>query len=424
MNKNILYIVIILAIIGSSCSEGKDDQIKKISLNSLNIADAKSIFKKTSGDTDTKSDAGSGVYWKIDKNGKESKLVLSDDNNTVHDDIKILGLKKISDEILLLLIRGKYTTSIIDENGKVQITPNIQTGLFFANTETERLFEYQGVYYDVMWNILEFVIYHPNSVPKEDNDGNIYMLSDHNQVVKLDPNTYTLSLELPDNQACCYFDITSDGFIFYSNSKIRGARVKCPGDRIVILDHSAFMCNDEIFTSDGNDIYQWSKIGNNNLKREFVCEFLESEYSLEAVIENHANNSVLLNTAENVVVEFDGVNKPEIIKDFPVEFFSFGSDPLYRDGCKEARTKNALYIYADSELTKLDLSTYQASIIPTTGIEIHNITYDERYNGFSFTGIRYDDGKNIIGSISVTDEITTELSLDSGEKAIALVELF
>ena len=209
MKKQLLSIAIALMAIVTSCEEkGGDGQ--KISLHSLNVADAQSIFKKTG--EGTKSGSGEESYWKIDKSGKESKLVLSDANGTNQGDVKIISLLKLSDEILLLNIRGRYTSIMEDEGGEYETT-TWKDGLFFANTKTERLFELPGSHGDKMWDDVWSLSSSDYVDVKEDKDGMIYMKSRYKQIIKLDTRSYTLSYELPDNQDVMEFDVTSEGFI-------------------------------------------------------------------------------------------------------------------------------------------------------------------------------------------------------------------
>ena len=163
----------------------------------------------------------------------------------------------------------------------------------------------------------------------------------------------------------------------------------------------------------------------------FVCEFYhksdsgpdyDREYSIWNSIKNHVKNTVLLYEGGYRVFEFDGINTPTLIEDFPEQFQYFReNDQQYKN---RAITKNALYMFEKTELHRLDLTTYQASVVPTPDSEIQVITSDKNTAGFSFTGIRYADGKNIIGSLSATGEVKTELSFDNGVKAVNLIEIF
>lgn len=198
MKKQLLFIAIALVAIVTSCEKkGGDDEAQKISLNSLNIADAKSIFKKTGEGTKTGSDGGS--YWKIDKSGNESKLVLSDANNTAQGDVEIKSLVKLSDEILMLRVQGSYTSIVVDEGGESEMTA-WKEGIFFANTTTERLFELPGAYGDEMFETMSNLSNSNYIDVEEDEGGMIYIRYDDRQIVKLDTRSFVLSYVLPDNQ--------------------------------------------------------------------------------------------------------------------------------------------------------------------------------------------------------------------------------
>ena len=399
MKKQLLFISIALMAIVTSCDKS-GEEVQKISLQSLNISDAKSIFLKI--DTNVNYDSGYS-YWKIDKSGKESKLVLSDANNTAHADIEIKSLVKLSDEILLFKIEG--TTW--------------RKGLFFANTSTGKLFEVLSVNSDAMLSALGSISNSAYVDVKEDGEGMLYMI-DGEQIIKLNTRSFQLSFELPDNQYVTNFNLTSGGFILFGSLSNREVKVRCPGSKIVPLGGFSFMCNDRIYSIEGGNIYQWKTVGTNNLDRVFICEF-DISNSIYRIVENHVKNTVILYAGFDDVFEFDGINSPILIEDFPEAFRNFGeNDSQYSN---RARTNSALYIYEAGKLNRLDLATYKMSLIPTTEFEIQFITSDERQPGFSFTGMRYVDGKNIIGKLS-SGVIETELSLDNGVKAVNLIEIF
>ena len=424
MKKLLLSVSIILLTLATGCSKD-EGSTNKISLQSLNIGDAKSIFKKSSDGT--RSGSGDGSYWKIDKSGNESKLVLTDDVGNIHNsDFQIKNLVKLSDDFLLL-----YTDGFVPTGGEGN-EQTIKHFLFIANTTTERLFEIPGynIYthsgdemFDAVQSIVQFSF--KNDI-KQAADGNIYMLSGNDNIIKFDTNKLTFGFCLPDGQEIYSFDITSDNFIAYDNYAANNFKVKCTGSRIVPIAGTGFILNDEIYSHENKHIYHWKRISDNDLEKIEVCEFYEKEYDREIeiniynVIENHVKNTVIFHTNGALFFEFDGINTPTLIETIPNEFIYFGTS---YDNI-ETTTKDALYMFEDNKLLKLDLATYQSTTVPTTDVEIQSMTSDIRESGFSFTGISYTNGKNIIGNIDSNDKITTTFTSDDGSKLVNLIEIF
>ena len=396
----------LLALNFTSCSTEDNENDIKIRLKSLNVADAQTIFKMESGNA--KSALNDGGYWKIDKSGKESKLVLSDSNNSAQGDVTIEKILKLSDDILLLHIWGTYTSTVIEDDQSLETTID-REGFFFANTQTERLFELPSGE-DLFYYNLRNLMYSNGAVSSQQDEAGMIYINCGDNIMKLDPFNYTLSFQLPDKQDFDnngLFYVTSEGFVYYEGFNDSGvfSKIKCPEGRIIPLDGRGFVCNDEIYSFENDSKYHWDKVGKKDLKKIFICEFYDlfdgEEYSLEIydVIRNYAKETVLLGCRSGRnIYEFDGINPPKLVDNFPEQFRYFEQNLAFDKN--KANTKNSLYVFEKSKLFRLDLHTYQFTIVPTPDIEIQEIISDKEQEGFSFTGISYIDGKNIIGTLS------------------------
>lgn len=408
-------------------SDDKDNNINNIirhsvDLYSLNIRNAKTIFKKASGNTKSSSNY---VFWKIDKDGREEKLVLSDKNRN-ESDVTVNRLIKLSDDLLLMAVSESYTSieMTIDT-----VTPEYSTHMermFFVNTETERIFEFQGCNGNEIYEYVSHVLYNPEyTTPCQDKNGIIYFNSYYGsdeQIIKLDTHNFTLSTEMPENQGSLgNFKVSKDGFILYGE----GNKIKCPDGRIYPTDGVHFILNGDLYTFEDRSIYLLKVIDNNTLEQEFICSFYDIENDIEFNVYNYIENHVkkcAVFESYNGFFEFDGKNCPIKIA---INNYEFGLNSYYLFN-PSAITKEAFYIYQENNnLFKIDLLTYQLERILTSDFEINDIVSDIKSEGFSFSGISHLNSTNIIGTVNSSGKINTEFTFDNDDNEIVnLIEIY
>lgn len=69
------------------------------------------------------------------------------------------------------------------------------------------------------------------------------------------------------------------------------------------------------------------------------------------------------------------------------------------------------------------MNDYQVSEFQVLDYEIQSISTSSESANITFTGIRYIDGANVIGTINESNEIIIDNAADNGEKIINLIPL-
>ena len=72
---------------------------------------------------------------------------------------------------------------------------------------------------------------------------------------------------------------------------------------------------------------------------------------------------------------------------------------------------------------KLSMNDYQVSEFQVLDYEIQSISTSSESSNITFTGIRYMDGANIVGTINESNEIVENKVSENGEKIINLIPL-
>lgn len=377
-------------------------------LSSLNVSDAKMIYQKTSSAGMKSRAAGDedGTYYKLDLNGEESKLVITGEDGQDYN-IGINFIIKLSDRILLVNPNASDIIKLLPKPAPNEPVPGISNAQFLSivDKQNEKVYKCPD---EISSSIYE-------NISDTDSKGNIYLLCDHSQIYKLNVSDFTIQQMLPNGQTITDFKVTDDGFIIYWNDN--QYRVKCPGGSIVPITGIGFYFDNNIYSIENDSIYIWKVIDNNHLKKTEVCAF-EGNWGEGPILTNYARNSVVFRySGYNNAAEFDGNKITEV--SLPDDFHNI-SNMMYQDFYV---TNKAWYITGNAELHKLDMNTYQDYKIPVLDYELQTISASPESPNITFTGFRYSDGANVVGTIDENDKITIDNVADNGEKIINLIPL-
>ncbi len=382
-------------------------------LSSLNVSDAKMIYQKTSGTSMKSRAAGDedGTYYKLDLNGEESKLVIKAEDGQDYN-IRIDKIIKLNDEILMVNPNLSDIIDLIykpDPNSEDEPAMIVHANgyLCLVNIKTEKIYKWPK---EVIVNLSDEGAFESTS----DNQGNIYFAgreylnsTGYNQIYKLNPNDFTIQKMLPNNVTWNGFTVTGNGFIVYWNNSGGEWFVKCPAGNIVpIYGNSTFVLDGDLYSVKGTEIVKYETIGDNAVEEEVICEVPDDGdfYVDGRFVQNHVRKSILLNS----YYEFDGTKCTKL--ENPV---SIG----------DLSTSKAWYTFGSSSYTKISMTDYQESQIQITEYYMQDISASPESPNITFTGFRYSDGANVVGTIDENDKITIDNVSDNGEKIINLIPL-
>ena len=390
-------------------------------LTSLNVSDAKMIYQKTATGR-TRAETGD-TYYKVDLSGNEIKLSIKGEDGQ-DNNINISKIVKLSDKVILVNPIAQEVLDLfykpVGNDLEINLSYQSTEYMSIVNVETEKLYRWP--------KDIQIDIYNGTLKSRQDNKGNIYFTSgnfSYNQIYKLIVSDFTMQSMLQEGQEFTNFDVTGDGFIMYwnDNADNKNYKVKCPGGRIYPITDVPFMIKDELYSYKDKKIIKWETIGNNEMKETEVCEFnnlpddvtSSDKYEIIQVLNNYAKNTVLLHDNWGSWYEFDGETYSKV--EIPQDFNWYELEP----GC--FYTNKAWYRQDNTHFNKLSMNDYQVSEFQVLDYEIQSISTSSESSNITFTGIRYMDGANIVGTINESNEIVENKVSENGEKIINLIPL-
>lgn len=386
-------------------------------LSSVNVRDAKMIYTKEGTNTRSGESGTFGGVWKIDQNGNESKLIItgSDGKTNV---LNIYEINKLSDNVLLMYpdffdtnrIREEWEKAHNDDpsNFTTSVGPDGKPILHGADTyyamllnkETEKLYRFPENLSTPGKNDNIFT----------DKQGNIYYKGylKGEQVLKLSPETMTIEGLLPDDIRFDNFSVTGDGFIVYWQGfeQQQNCRVKCPGGRIYpISDIYTFVFNGDLYSVRDKEIIKYGTIGNNDLEEKTICTIPDEQFNgYWRFVPNHVRKTMVLNEH----YEFDGEKCTKLDKQINIG---------------DIRTNKAWYNHSNTTFLKVAMKDYQESQFQILDYEIQSLSASSESPNIAFTGFRYSDGVNVVGTITETDEVIIDNVAENGNRIINLISL-
>lgn len=421
---NYLKFLVCTTLFLSACSNsddsGKNPGLRDLEegfkyLKSLNVHDARMIYRRGMSE---RSASGEGGYWKIDLSGNESKLVIEDAAGKNHD-IDIRKVVKLSDRLLLIdpdVLQIQNLISPIDPDETVTIP--LYGYLSIVDVETEKLYRWPNELKSILGNNYEW-----NLHCETDGAGNVYfsMIKPQNppQIYKLDIQAFTIQALLPEKQEFTVFSVTDDGFIFYGNEYTHVYHVKCPAGNIIPLTGKGFCYDGKVYSVEDRKINLWETEGNSDLRKKEICPATDIGEE-PPLLSNAVRNTAVfasINPAPHQpdcfwVVEFNGAgfSAPFQLPD------TFRDTDLIRSP-EFPVTSRAWYVFDKGEksLHKLPMLDYAAITIPIRDYEIQHLVSDRTKPDLHFTGFRYADGKNVVGTITESDEIVIDAISESNQ---------
>lgn len=390
-------------------------------LTSLNVSDAKMIYLKTAtGRTRAKT---GDAYYKLDLSGNEIKLSIKGEDGQ-DNNINISKIVKLSDKVILVNPIAQEVLDLfykpVGNDLEINLSYQSTEYMLIVDVETEKLYRWP--------KDIQVDIYNGTLKSRQDNKGNIYFTSgnfSYNQIYKLIVSDFSMQSMLPEGQEFTNFDVTGDGFIMYwnDNADNKNYKVKCPGGRIYPITDVPFMIKDELYSYKDKKIIKWETIGNNEMKETEVCEFnnlpdditSSDKYEIIQVLNNYAKNTVLLHDNWGSWYEFNGETYCKV--EIPQDLNWYELEP----GC--FYTNKAWYRQDNTYFNKLSMNDYQVSEFQVLDYEIQSISTSSESSNITFTGIRYMDGANIVGTINESNEIVENKVSENGEKIINLIPL-
>ena len=388
-------------------------------LTSLNVSDAKMIYQKTATGR-TRAKIGD-AYYKLDLSGNEIKLSIKGEDGQ-DNNIKISKIVKLSDKVILVNPIAQEVLDLfykpVGNDLEINLSYQSTEYMSIVDVETEKLYRWP--------KDIQVDIYNGTLKSRQDNKGNIYFTSgnfSYNQIYKLIVSDFSMQSMLPEGQEFTNFDVTGDGFIMYwnDNADNKNYKVKCPGGRIYPITDVPFMIKDELYSYKDKKIIKWETIGNNEMKETEVCEFnnlpdditSSDKYEIIQVLNNYAKNTVLLHDNWGSWYEFNGETYSKV--EIPQDFNELEPGCFY--------TNKAWYRQDNTYFNKLSMNDYQVSEFQVLDYEIQSISTSSESSNITFTGIRYMDGANIVGTINESNEIVENKVSENGEKIINLIPL-
>lgn len=390
-------------------------------LTSLNVSDAKMIYQKTAtGRTRAKT---GDAYYKLDLSGNEIKLSIKGEDGQ-DNNINISKIVKLSDKVILVNPIAQEVLDLfykpVGNDLEINLSYQSTEYMSIVDVETEKLYRWP--------KDIQVDIYNGTLKSRQDNKGNIYFTSgnfSYNQIYKLIVSDFSMQSMLPERQEFTNFDVTGDGFIMYwnDNADNKNYKVKCPGGRIYPITDVPFMIKDELYSYKDKKIIKWETIGNNEMKETEVCEFnnlpdditSSDKYEIIQVLNNYAKNTVLLHDNWGSWYEFNGETYCKV--EIPQDLNWYELEP----GC--FYTNKAWYRQDNTYFNKLSMNDYQVSEFQVLDYEIQSISTSSESSNITFTGIRYMDDANIVGTINESNEIVENKVSENGEKIINLIPL-
>ena len=375
-------------------------------LTNLNVSDAKMIYQKSSATRAT----GDDSYYKLDLSGNEVKLSIKGEDGQDHN-IGIHKVLKLSDKVLLV---NPIAQDIIDLFYKPEPDGlGISVGwgsteyLSIVDVQTEKIYRWPK----------EIDVYLGDGSLKTilDNQGNIYIASSSNsnypeyrQIYKLNVSDFTMQKMLPDEVRCNGFTVTDNGFVVYwsGQEQQQNCRVKCPGGRIYpISSIYTFIFNGNLYSIRNNAIIQYKTVGNNDLEEKTICTISDEQFNgYWRFVPNHVRKTMVLNE----YYEFDGEKCTQLDKQINIG---------------DIRTNKAWYNRSNTTFSKIAMKDYQESQFQILDYEIQSLSANSESSNITFTGFRYSDGVNVVGTITETDEVVIDNVAENGNKIINLISL-
>lgn len=427
-----LSILLLFCIGLVSCSGNDDENNNDSRIVKATIQDAEYIYQNLAQGNLKSTSSNPQTFWTTDKYGKAAPIqFITEKGDTIN--LQISNVFDINDQYLML--KGSFDLN----NGQSSHYFNY----ILADKETEAIYGLP---------IFNISIYSPSDFYSyTDKNSSIYIKSHYgsgsisNMIYKIDlsePTNLYIEEYIPKNQNIGSFLVNKNG-VCCLNSDNRGldCKFKTPGGSIYLLKQ---LINDsEIFASDifigfdgsfyvatnqgGLTIYKITENSNKILVAENVYESAEYYYHAGSFLPDYKNKvHIMSDNSKTLIFNEQTKEIKELNSKLP-----FTSNNL--DGFRDSyyATSDALYIKENSEqgiihtFTKLNLNDYSLERLNfmENGYEAYAISASIKTPELSFSGLRFSDSKNVIGSIDATGKFSAFENIHLASKATTLIRL-
>lgn len=434
MRKFLFFVACICLI--SSCSNDNEEtdngggNIKTDKLSKTTIQNAKYIYG-TSNKTakGLKSASNENSFWMVDKDGNVKAIEFITESGAIKD-MNVENVFEVNDKYILM--KGRFQMEFIDKAdlNDGDDAPTSFAQFILVDKETGALYNFP----------FELNI-HPtvnNGSPQfyTDTNENFYF-SDHEMIYKakvsVDGNIEVENY-IPTNQRPQSFIVNSNG-VCVINANRPDCKFKLPNGKMYSLKH--FIDEDVIYEANifigfNNNFYvayplknklQIIELTENNgeLSSKEIAKTHISIYSSIQFVQNHVRGTHVTLTHDNILLEFDestGHINEHAFSNFPnidPSFYYVSSQSLYVGGSYNTITS----------LAKINLSTYELGTLDflKSGYEANNISVSKNSPDVSFSGLRYSDGKNVIGVVDGNRMFTVNESTKAESEITTLIRL-
>lgn len=406
----------------TSCSsdEPADKLTQQVasSLGSLNISDAKMIYKKEADDG-TRATAETGFY-KIDVNGNEVKLVIKNERGE-ESNIQISHIRNLNDRFMVFIPNmWQYADDIYHDHG-----PEHSFGDFycFVDRKTDKISyvttkQMEEMGEEPLWwgNLIDSPI---QNMP----NGDIYILCSN--LWKINIPNLTLSRLMPAGQtydeSYKFGGANLNGDVLYGTNKI----LRVNGG-IQVTAGQSFVLNNQIYNITDNTISILEPGGDADLTPREIAKFPASGdfNNIELLTHNNVLNSILIlchNSYNNgIAYEFNGNSLKETGPDYNVAIQYYYALKGFGNVFK---TSEAWYLRDGNSFTKIDFATWGVSTFTLNGIEIYDLTANEDAPEFCFTGLNYSDTSKVFGTVKSDNSVEITGKVPSTTKIVNMIPL-
>ena len=403
-----------------SCSDDGDD-FRTSRIVKATVQNAEYIYKNSQENLrNTYSQAQ--AFWTADKYGTIAPIqFITEKGDTI--DMQIDNISDVNEKYLLMSGAFHLLNSNDDSQYYQQILTDKTTGLIYGIPN----------------------IYINPDLSYTDKFGNIYW-SGGNMVYKVDtsnPNNLVIEEYIPKDQDVSNFLVNRNGLCCIIPANNKEYKFKTKNGRIYTMSHligdsqlfDIFIGFDDAYYivtpyilngpsgTRGLIIYKVIEDSNNELTTSVVSEYNDDSYFYISCIPDHKNRVHIMSNGEKTLT-FNERTKE--IKELSIKL-----PKTYRTNGYYYSTSSALYLKENtqqgviSSLIKLDLNDYSVEKLDFmgNGYEAYLVSASIKTSGLSFSGLRFSDGKNIIGNVDAEGNFSVFENIHLASKATNLIRL-
>lgn len=434
--RKILFLVACLCLI-SSCSNDNEDtdngggKIKTDKLSKATIQKAKYIYgtsdKNTKG---LKSTSNENNFWMVDNNGNVEAIRFITESGVVKN-MNIENVFEVNDKYIIM--EGYFQIKFVNESDwdkNDDLPLDFFAKFILVNKETGALYKFP-----FQLNT------HPtinNDSPQfyTDSNGDFYF-SDDKMVYRArvsENGDIEVEKYIPENQEPRSFIVNTNGICVINPNDPQNCKFKLNNGRMYSIEHFIEGNEANIFVGFNNNFYVAYPLDNKLQISEFVenngelnCkEITKADISIHPQIQfvqNHVReNHIAING--NTLIEFwEGYPGQNISEQPLVNLPDISQPNLYIND-------NYLYIrdgYSKiiKYLGQVSLNTNESKLLDffKSGYEAYSISISKNSSDISFSGLRYSDGKNIIGIVDGNGTFTINESTKTESQITTLIRL-